>query len=397
MPPTWTPAPTNTLAPTNTPAPTLTARPTSTPFTGPIATPLVQASAPTDESGTVTEISTPDTIPGASLDANNEQVAPEGELIDLAPITAANASQIALIQAQERVLATDLALSAGSTPDTIRIAAAMPDGVRIFTGADLTADPQFLPDSGDMFGFEVGAVAFSPDGSRLASGNTAGELVIWDLTTYERLFTIPAHDNTIWDVVYSPDGTQIVTGGELGWIKVWDAATGELVREVETGDAVYDLAVYPLSGLVVASGVSTSRARVWNMSTGEELAPLSGHSSEARAVAFSPDGETLASGGDEGSVRIWTVAGAQAGEPEAVLGGHISMISVLAYSPDSSLIAVGTSTGGLAIWDLTTNEKLFDAQAHIPWLTAIVWLPDQSGLITAGLDNTVRVWGVPAE
>ena len=400
LPPTWTPAPSNTPAP---PPPTvaITPRPTSTVFTPPVATPLTQNTSPDQTGGDPGHMgATDDTLidPATIFDLGGVLTSPDPIRVDLAPITAGNATQLALIQAKELTFTTDLALNTTHTTNGTMFAAAMPDGVHLFSEIDLTTEQHVLPDAGEDFGFQVESVAFNPNGSQLASGNTNGELVIWDIATSERLFTIQAHEKTVWDIVYSPDGTQIVTGGGLGLIKVWNATTGDLVREIESGDnAIYDLAVYPLSGLVVASGPDSNRPKVWNLSTSDELATMSGHSFEARAVAFGPDGETLASGGDEGSVRIWTVAGAQAGEPLTVLGGHTSMIATLAYSPDSTMMAVGTSTGALALWDLTTSEKLFETQAHIPWVNTILWLPDQTALVTAGFDGTLRVWGVPAQ
>jgi WD40 repeat protein len=115
-------------------------------------------------------------------------------------------------------------------------------------------------------------------------------------------------------VAFSPDGTRLATaesweGARLYAVesrevaRVWDAATGRqlLKLEVPDGRAV----AFSPDGTRLAT-VGHGSPRIWDAASGNQL-PKVRHGS-AQAVAFSPDGTRLATGGSDGSVRVWRVA-----------------------------------------------------------------------------------------
>jgi hypothetical protein len=104
-------------------------------------------------------------------------------------------------------------------------------------------------------------MAFSPDGTRLASGSFDKTVRVWDAQTGQELHTFRGHNNWVTTVAFSPDGTRLVSGGVDHTVKVWDVASGQELRTFR-------------------------------------------HESLVGTVAFSPDGMRLASGSD-GTVRVW--------------------------------------------------------------------------------------------
>src|SRR5436309_1245184 len=127
----------------------------------------------------------------------------------------------------------------------------------------------------------VWAVAYSPDGSRLASASQDGTVKIWDLGNGKELLTFHGHSESVNTVAFSPDGQTLASAGGDKDIKLWEAATGK------------------------------------------ELRTLSGHTDFIKSVAFSPDGKTLASGGADRQVKTWEVA---TGKPGHNLVGHTAMV-----------------------------------------------------------------------
>ena len=67
----------------------------------------------------------------------------------------------------------------------------------------------------------VSYVCFSPDGTRLASGNDDGTVNVWDASTSRELLEIDAHTGYVNGVCFSPDGTRLASAGEDGTVKVW--------------------------------------------------------------------------------------------------------------------------------------------------------------------------------
>jgi WD40 repeat protein len=71
---------------------------------------------------------------------------------------------------------------------------------------------------------KVLAVAFKPDGKRVASGGEDMTVRLWDTTTAREVFTFRGHEDAVYSVAFSPDGRQIASGSEDGTVRLWDAS-----------------------------------------------------------------------------------------------------------------------------------------------------------------------------
>jgi tRNA A-37 threonylcarbamoyl transferase component Bud32 len=100
----------------------------------------------------------------------------------------------------------------------------------------------------------VNGVAFSPDGTRLASASADGSVRVWDRQAHREMLTLRGHEGAVLAVAFSPDGGRIASGGADHTARLWD-------RE------------------------------------GHEVLTLRGHTVGVASVAFSPDGTRLATGG----------------------------------------------------------------------------------------------------
>ena len=113
------------------------------------------------------------------------------------------------------------------------------------------------------------------------------------------------HTGGITSVAFSMDGTQLASGSEDETIRLWDVATGAEVRILE-GHTFYVTSVaFSPDGKHLASGSWDETIRFWDVATGVEVGSYQDHSDRVTAVAFTKDGMILASGSEDRTVRLW--------------------------------------------------------------------------------------------
>jgi WD40 repeat protein len=150
------------------------------------------------------------------------------------------------------------------------------------------------------------AVAFSPDGKMLAAGSAHKKVRLWDVVTGRETRVELDHPGAVTAVSFSPDGRLLLTAGQDGAVRLWDADSGKQVRVMEA-NGVRGAAFSPDGKLIVGAGPD-GRLRGWQATTGEGPWSIVANTKGVNAVAFSPDGERLATAGADGEVRLWPVA-----------------------------------------------------------------------------------------
>jgi WD40 repeat protein len=207
----------------------------------------------------------------------------------------------------------------------------------------------------------VVSVAFSPDGTRLASSSSLpnsispfgdqgepGEVIVWDARTGQELLSLKGHRRYVNSVAFSPDGKRLATLSRDNTVKVWDAQTGQVVLTLQpVSTAISGSLVFSPDGKRLASthqprnsvGIRrSSEVKVWDVQTGQELLTIKGG---AGSVSFSPDGKRLATAG-----KVWD---AQTGEELLSLQGGSSAV----FSPTGHCLATNGPDGKVTIWDAT--------------------------------------------
>jgi WD40 repeat protein len=153
------------------------------------------------------------------------------------------------------------------------------------------------------------AIALSPSGALLASASALGVISLWDAASGTAFLPLRGHLSGVRAMAFSPDGARLASA-DLGApeladsaVKVWDLETGLEVHSLGEHSLVTAIAWSP-DGKRLATGSRESTVKIWDGGSGDELLALRGHSNGVKSLAWSPDGMRLASGGPDG-IKIW--------------------------------------------------------------------------------------------
>lgn len=172
--------------------------------------------------------------------------------------------------------------------------------IRIFNDKGQSIRDFKSPHSDTVFG-----IAFSPDGSMLASASADKFVRVFEIPSGKLLKSLEGHTQHVLDVGWSTDGKRIISAGADDLIKFWNLETGEKTRDLRgTTKQVMRLAFVQKSPAFFSVG-GDAIVRRWSTETGDPSRTFNDARDALYAVATNADGTTLATGGEEGLVRIY--------------------------------------------------------------------------------------------
>ncbi|KDN38810.1 hypothetical protein RSAG8_09216, partial [Rhizoctonia solani AG-8 WAC10335] len=133
----------------------------------------------------------------------------------------------------------------------------------------------------------ITSLAFSPDGTRVASGTRSGVIWVWDVGSRQIVLgPLKGHEAGTISIIFSHDGTRIISGSRDNTIRIWDACSGQSVFTPLVGhtDNVMSIAMTQNNRTII-SGSQDRTIRVWDMQTGRlVLDPITGHTKVVTSV-----------------------------------------------------------------------------------------------------------------
>ncbi|WP_328708415.1 Hsp70 family protein [Microbispora hainanensis] len=199
-------------------------------------------------------------------------------------------------------------------------------------------------------------VAFSSDGTRMATASRDKTVLLWDITAIHsprRLATFIQENDEVNGVAFSPDGRILATAGKDGTATLWRISDGGFeggLYALTYKGPVLSVAFSPVGTILSVGGADPeARVQLWDVSsTNPRPLAILGHPAWVRGVAFSPDGTRFATACDDGIVRLWDVGSLD--RPSAILEGHTDWVRGVTFSPDGTTLATSAKDGTVRLW-----------------------------------------------
>jgi WD40 repeat protein len=236
---------------------------------------------------------------------------------------------------------------------------------------------------------QVFAVAWSPDGNRIASGSADETVQVWDAVDGGNTFTYKGHSDVVHAVAWSPGGKRIASASWDKTVQVWDAVDGGNVFIYQEHRGAVRAVAWSLDGIRLASGSVDETVQVWDAADGGNAFTYKGHSNVVQAVSWSPDGKRLASASWDKTVQVWDAVD---GGNVYTYQGHANYVNAAAWSPDGKRIASASSDNTVQVWDAVDGGNVFTYQGHHDVVFSVAWSLDGKRIASASADETVQVW-----
>ncbi|KAK7203317.1 WD40-repeat-containing domain protein [Myxozyma melibiosi] len=280
---------------------------------------------------------------------------------------------------------------------------------------------------------EVWFIAFSNDGTKLASASKDLTVIIWDIKTFEKIQVLKGHaDHGVTSLAWSPDDQILITCGYDRCVKLWDVTTYECLETLDFQESVTSCAWASSGDEFLTGSLDMAKAISVYSATGRELHRLSGF--RVYDLALTPDGKKIVAICNENRLRIYSRA-------DYKLIAEIQLQAIMTcvtISKDSRYALVNISAKEIHLWDIEKiqlvrkcvgqQQKDFiirscfggvadnflvsgsdDANVYI-WrrqdgmlidvlpghskgVNSVAWNPvDQHMFASASDDNTIRIW-----
>ncbi len=189
------------------------------------------------------------------------------------------------------------------------------------------------------------AMAFSPDGARIASGGKR-ELMICDVRSGMPVQRFPVQ-GVVSGVRFTPDGYRLVTSNHNSSVTLWDCVRGEKVRDMQGECTGARCVAVSADGSRILAGGEGAQLRLWELETGRCMQTYE-CGNPVWSVAFTPDGRHAFCGGYN-RLMLWDVeSGAILGQHDEVINGYF-FVGML---PGGKQAVSGSLRGCFRLWDL---------------------------------------------
>lgn len=124
-------------------------------------------------------------------------------------------------------------------------------------------------------------------------------------TMHEAALLYDEHFYYVCDIAWSPDGTKLASASADTRVHIWDARTGSTILTYRGHSSKVNAVTWSPDGTRIASASDDGTVQIWRADTGETILTYRGHTKEVQSVAWAPNGKRIASAGNDATVQVW--------------------------------------------------------------------------------------------
>lgn len=264
----------------------------------------------------------------------------------------------------------------------------------------------------------VRTVAWSPDGTLLASGGDDARLMLWEMNgTVRHTLHTPA---AVHALAWAPDGQRLLAAA-ANQVLFFNALTGKTLALHRQTQTVTSVGWSAQQSMQAASAGTDQRTIIWDGTTYRPVATYAQYSAPIEALSWAPDGKTVATASSGGLIRMWETGYGTGGYGTGGHGnnghgknqdqnqgqrgyslgqGEQVALRALAFAPTGMQLAAGGDDGDVRLWTGLNcsgeDEQCQDAPQHLHAATtailALAWSPDGQMLAAGAEDGTFSIW-----
>lgn len=231
------------------------------------------------------------------------------------------------------------------------------------------------------------AADLSPDGNRVLTADSQGELSLWDAVTGTRLREWKDLSSPVTCVRFSPKGSRFAIGFENGSALCLETESFQQISQgIQHAGSLSQVRFSP-DGNVLMTGSTDRTIRLWSPE-GQPLSPPLDMSDRVWCTDFSPNGKILVTASRANHWNLWSVP---TGELLETVNGSAA-VSSIRYSPDGSWIAIGHFNGAIQLWDTSKHSTRSELGARSGRVNVVEFSPDSHQLLDASQANKATLW-----
>jgi len=242
----------------------------------------------------------------------------------------------------------------------------------------------------------VTAITFSANGQLIVTGDSAGDVTLWETSTTRILRRFSAHLKEILAIKLMADENQLVTVSLDGTARRWELATARGLQKLDLGSRTISQVEIPDGGggdLIAFASDFGSTVRMWSFKARGQIAQYKGSSRVVRDFALSADGRFLALPFRE-KVQILEVASGQ--EVGSLVGPKANVVSI-EFSPDGSRIVTRPADRTLRLWDAQSKQEIKKVENVSVVADTFAFSPDLAQVVLfsrRGGGNYLVIWNL---